>query len=217
MRPFETVCSELKEIYERALLDVNRERYNAELGRYYGHLRTEKGSRRRVRFTYDLCRLAHFDPEGKVILDAGCGFGAIAIIFHLMGAKEVHGVDVYEPRLTTFQQMIEDFRLSGVYARYASVESVPYPDQYFDMVLSNEAISHYNDVEGFLRETARVLKPGGLLIIADGNNGANQSIRKHTLQLWERFENGPPGEVDGHRVTKPYVQMRAEIIRTAVP
>lgn len=217
MRPFEQVCYELREIYSRALGETNRERYDSELWRYNGHLATAKGSRTRVQFTYDLCRLAHFDPEGKVILDAGCGFGAVSIILKLMGAKQVHGIDVYAPRLTTFQKMIEDFHLDSLEARLGSVENMPYPSDFFDMVLSNEAISHYNDVDGFLREAARVLKRGGTLIIADGNNGANPRIREQTLRLWERCENGPPGEVDGHQIRTTYLQMRKQIIGAAAP
>lgn len=217
MRAYSAVVSELQAIYCQALQETNRGRYHEELWQYYGHLCSLRGAQTRVRFTYDLCRLARFDPQDKVILDAGCGFGAVAIILKLMGAKEVHGVDIMESRLNTFQQMIQDFNLSSIQAHLASVENVPYPDQYFDAVLSNESISHYKDVDGFLREAARVLKPGGILIIADGNNGANPRIVRFNHELWERFENGPPGKIGDHSLEKPYVEMRAEIVRDTAP
>ncbi len=215
--PFKEVQSRLQAIYAEALNERNRGRYDAELWRYYGHLRTPAGSATRTRFVYDLCRLARFDPADKVVLDAGCGFGALTIILHLMGAREVHGIDIMDSRLTTFQKMIEDFQLNAVQATLASVDHTSFPDGYFDLVLSNESISHYADVEAFLREAARLLKPGGVLLIADGNNGANPRITRHTHQLWARFENGPPGEVEGHQVKVPYVAMRAEIIQQAYP
>ncbi|MCS6923213.1 MAG: class I SAM-dependent methyltransferase [Fimbriimonadales bacterium] len=180
-------------------------------------MRTPAGARTRVRFTQDLCRLARFEPEGKVILDAGCGFGAVAIILMLMGAKEVHGIDIQESRLGTFQQMIADFGFSTLEAHLASVEQIPYSDGFFDMVLSNEAISHYKDVDAFLNESARVLKRGGKLIIADGNNGANPRIARFNYELWDRFENGPPGIIEHHHLTRPYVEARAEIVRETAP
>ncbi|MEM0338012.1 MAG: class I SAM-dependent methyltransferase [Candidatus Caldarchaeum sp.] len=93
-----------------------------------------------------------------------------------------------------------------------SVENMPYPSDFFDMVLSNEAISHYNDVDGFLREAARVLKRGGTLIIADGNNGANPRIREQTLRLWERCENDPPTIIADHPLGAGITYRRAETV-----
>jgi SAM-dependent methyltransferase len=97
------------------------------------------------------------------------------------------------------------------------VDKTDFPDSFFDLVLSNEALSHYRDIDGFLHEASRLLKPGGILLIADGNNGANRHIVRHTRAIWDRFENGPAGEIDGHYVKQPYVEMRAEMIRRAYP
>jgi 2-polyprenyl-3-methyl-5-hydroxy-6-metoxy-1,4-benzoquinol methylase len=112
----ETVQTRLHQIFQQVLDERSRGRYDAELWRYYGHLATPAGAAKRVRYVYDLCHLARFDPANKVILDAGCGFGALSIILRFMGAKEVHGVDIMQSRLTTFQKMIEDFGLDGVHA-----------------------------------------------------------------------------------------------------
>ena len=214
---FEQVRSRLQELYTQALDERNRSYYHEGLWRYCGHLKTPQGSATRTRFVYDLCRLASFDPAGKVILDAGCGFGALAFILRFMDAREVQGVDIMETRLTTFQKMIQDFKIDGVHAHLLPVDATHFPDGYFDMVLSNEAISHYINLDGFLREAARLLKPGGILLIADGNNGANPKVVQLNYRLWERFENGPPGSVNGHHVYHPYVETRAEIIRQACP
>jgi len=215
----EEVSRRLHTIYSQALAETNRTRYDEELWRYYGHLATWHGCLRRTRFVADLCRLARFDPQGKIILDAGCGFGALAIILALMGAHAVHGVDILPTRLSTFERMIEDFQLHPpLTAHFASVDQLDFfPSHSFDMILSNEAISHYRDVDAFLREASRLLKPGGVLLISDGNNGANRLRAAYTRKLWLRFENGPPGHFYGHRVKQPYVAMRAEIIQEAFP
>lgn len=216
MRRFSEVWQELQRIFTSVLGEENRKRYDNELWRYYGHLKTEKGAQTRTRFLIDICRLARFDPGGTVILDAGCGFGALSILLMLLGAKRVCGVDVAEGRLTTFQKIIEDFQLIGqIEARLRGVEDTGYPDATFDMVLSNEAISHYPDVHAFLRETHRVLKPGGLLIIVDGNNGANLFYMRRLKEYWRRIEAGPVGETKIHPVKHTYLQMREEIIREA--
>lgn len=217
-RTIEATAQELHKIYGQVFEQQNRGRYHEELWQYHRALNTIEGCRLLARFCYELCHIARLEPQGKVFLEAGCGFGAIAITFRLMGAAESHGVDISDTRLITFQRIVEDFKIPAVYAHLASVDALPYTDQYFDVVVSNEAISHYHDVDRFLSEAARVLKPGGVLIIADGNNGANRQLVMHTHQLWERFENGPAGSVDSHHVvTKPYLEMRAELVRQAAP
>jgi len=218
MNAVKQVSQQLHAIYSQALADANRTRYDEELWRYYGHLATLPGCMKQTRYVADLCRLARFDPQGKVILDAGCGFGALSIILALMGARTVHGVDISLTRLPTFQQMIEDFQLHPpLTAHFASAEQLDFPSASFDMIFSNEVISHFHDIDAFFGEAARLLKPGGVLLIADGNNGVNPRLAAHTRELWLRFENGPAGPFNGHRVKQPYVAMRAEIIQEAFP
>ncbi len=218
MQGFNETWTELKKLFSTALAETNRERYDPELWRYYGHLQTERGAQTRTRFLMDLCRLARFDPADKVILDAGCGFGALSIIFMLLGAKRVEGIDIAEGRLTTFKKIIEDFGFSEkLGAHLRGVEDTGFPDETFDLVLSNEAISHYRDVDAFLKEARRVLKPGGVLLVADGNNGANYFYMRVLKEYWRRIEMGPSGETKIHPIRHTYLQMREEIIREAFP
>ncbi|MGQ9488777.1 MAG: class I SAM-dependent methyltransferase, partial [Armatimonadota bacterium] len=150
--------------------------------------------------------------------DAGCGYGVIAIILALMGANRVVGIDISEERLSTFAQIIQDYGFDKqLEARLQSVEDTGLPDASVDAVISNEAISHYYDVDAFLREAARVLKPGGVILIADGNNASCPLRRRHTQEIWEQFENGPPGTVHGHVLEVPYIEMRRQIIRASAP
>lgn len=172
-----------------------------------------------IRYLQTLFSQAGATLEGARILDAGCGFGLTALFLNLLGAGEVHGLDCHAGMIRTFETYLSFLDLPlRTYPRLGDVAAMPYEDAGFDIVLSIEAISHYRDAETFLDEAARVLRPGGHLIIADGNNLRHAPTRRKTREIWTAFELGPATEdVHGHRVEKPFVEMRREMIRGAFP
>lgn len=102
------------------------------------------------------------DDAGPLLaLDAGCGSGASA---WLLAEKALHvvGVDV-APR--GFAVPPHD-RLS---CAAASVLALPFADGTFDMVASYQMLEHVRDPQAALREMARVLAPGGVLVVAGPN------------------------------------------------
>ena len=50
-------------------------------------------------------------------------------------------------------------------------EKLPFPDDYFDLVLSHEVLEHVQDDQQAINEILRVLKPGGRLILFVPNRG----------------------------------------------
>lgn len=217
MPDYAEVAQQVHALYQAVLRDATRPEHAAELLGYYPRLNTLAGCREYTRFVYDLCALARFDPSGKRVLDVGCGLGLQLVILHLMGIAEGHGLDPYTDRLQVLQRVIAEQGLTRLHATPATLDEADYPEGAFDMVLSNEAISHYPSVERFLERAAAWLHVGGVLIIADGNNGANPALAQKTRQIWERFENGPAGKFEGHTITQPYCEMREAIIRECAP
>src|SRR5262245_15015440 len=93
------------------------------------------------------------------ILDAGCGTGGNALFLRRYGT--VVGIDLAAEATELGGQ-----RLPGVLAR-GSVIELPFADASFDLVTSFDVLYHraVSDEHGALRETARVLRPGGRLLI----------------------------------------------------
>jgi len=167
-----------------------------------------------------LVRMSGIRHQGKDVLEAGCGYGLPALVFCLLGARHVEGIDVNDAALRAFNLLLalRNDLFERVRAGRGDVAALDYPNLSFDMVYSIEAVSHYRKVRAFLKETARVLRPGGVLVISDCNNGANPIIRKRNHDLWDLIENGPEGaQFRGETIGKPYVELRRELIQRFKP
>lgn len=93
------------------------------------------------------------------ILDAGCGTGGNSA--HLRRYGRVTGIDFSADALTLAAER------PGLRLGRASVEAVPFADNTFDLVLSNDVLCHLGVASdaSALRELARVLRPGGVLYL----------------------------------------------------
>src|SRR5262249_44203728 len=158
--------------------------------------------------------------QGRVIVDAGSGFGMVSNLFAAWGAERVFAVEVHEPMVRSHGR-VNARHFPGLEGRVVPVRAdashLPLRTGSADVVVSIEAISHYFDVDAFLDECARVLRPGGWVVVSDGNNGANPRIRTYTEELWERFEHGPMGMFGEHDVPEPMVSRRERVIRDRFP
>lgn len=105
-------------------------------------------------------------PEWRV-LDVGCGFGNNLVPFADIGC-DCHGVDIHAEMAATAQEVMNKRGFKAQF-REGSNRSLPYPDGYFDLVLSVNTL-HYEVNEDLvmvaLNEFRRVLKPGGVLYLS---------------------------------------------------
>ena len=187
--------------------------------RYLGDLADDRGLRTWVRAKKQLVDLAG-GAAGKMAVDAGSGFGMVSNLLAAWGARHVFAVELYAP-MAHAHRLVNHAHFPALRDRVSVVRGdashLPVRSGSADLVLSIEAISHYFDVDGFLDECARVLRPGGHVLVSDGNNGANPAIRAHTVELWERFELGPEGRFGDHDVPEPMVLRRQRLLREEFP
>jgi SAM-dependent methyltransferase len=105
-----------------------------------------------------------YDWTGRDILDVGCGDG-----FHLPRfaetARSVLGVEPHEPLARRARQRVEVLPMVSV--RTGSAQRLPVDDGSVDLVHARTAYFFGPGCEPGLRETDRVLRPGGVLIIVD--------------------------------------------------
>jgi SAM-dependent methyltransferase len=98
------------------------------------------------------------DLRGKRVLEYGCGGGKMSALLAKSGA-DVSTFDISEASVELTRRRAELHGLK-VEAIVAAGESLPYPDESFDVVVG-KAILHHLDVDRGWGELHRVLKPGG--------------------------------------------------------
>jgi SAM-dependent methyltransferase len=122
--------------------------------------------------------------QGRRVLDAGCGLGYGAAMLQLAGASEVIAVDVAGEIVEVARQRVP----AEVTCETADVADLPYDDDSFDMVVSFEVIEHVDRPDAVLDEFARVLGPGGLLVISSPDRERYVSGNPHHRHEYLRDE-----------------------------
>jgi SAM-dependent methyltransferase len=96
---------------------------------------------------------------GAQVLEVGCGSGVYLSLAAARGA-EVHGVDASEDLIA-----IAARRLPGCDLQVGDMQSLPYPDDSFDVVAGFNAFFFAADMTAALREARRVARPGAPVVI----------------------------------------------------
>jgi MPBQ/MSBQ methyltransferase len=134
-------------------------------------------------FVHEMVRWGGLDqlPSGTTVLDVGCGIGGSSRILGRDYGFAVTGITI-SPQQVQRAQELTPTELN-VQFRVDDAMALSYPDGSFDVVWSIEAGPHMPDKAVFAKELMRVLKPGGMLVVADWNQRDDRQI---PLNLWEK-------------------------------
>jgi ubiquinone/menaquinone biosynthesis C-methylase UbiE len=113
---------------------------------------------------------ALLEARPRRVLEVGCGWGELAEWVERETGAEVVPTDL-SPR------MVELARERGLDARLADVQQLPFEDGSFDAAVAAWMLYHVPDLNRGLSELARVLRPGGRLVVA-----TNSVLHLHELR-----------------------------------
>jgi ubiquinone/menaquinone biosynthesis C-methylase UbiE len=119
-----------------------------------------------------------FIANKESVLDAGTGTGRFALYFSGFG-KHVFAMDASKPMLDKAKaNATRDGLENNIDFIPGNIENIPLDDDKVDAITCIHVLVHYRDIEKAIAEFARVLKPGGHLVIEVANSGLSRIYHK---------------------------------------
>jgi ubiquinone/menaquinone biosynthesis C-methylase UbiE len=93
------------------------------------------------------------------------GFGSGATLFSFAPSCEIFGLEISHSAVKRAQEKAR--KLGYRASRFEMVQdaSLPYPQEYFDVIIASHVVEHVEDDQRLLREISRVLKPNGVAVL----------------------------------------------------
>ena len=101
------------------------------------------------------------------VADIGCGAGTLCLLWAELGHR-VHGLDINEPLLSLAEERAKELGYN-IDFRVSTAAELPWPDSSMDVCVVPELLEHVVEWETCLREFARILRPGGILLLTTSN------------------------------------------------
>jgi SAM-dependent methyltransferase len=153
----------------------------------------------------------------KTIVDYGCKYGLLFPLLFELGIKRAIGIEGSDLFVGFCRALFDDAGEKAVFEK-SEAGYVPLQPETVDLVIMNEVISHIQPafLPAAYEEVYRILVPGGMLFVSDGNNLAYPPYVQNTLlPLYEALENGPDGVKAGEVIVQSCFlnQRRAAIVQ----
>lgn len=130
-------------------------------------------------------------PADATALDVATGGGHTAIYLAGLGLK-VTAADISPAMLANAKKLADEKGLPLETCLHEA-EKFPYADASFELVTCRVAAHHFSDREAFLRETVRVLKPGGHFLLIDGSVPDDESEAEEWIHQVEKLRDPSHG------------------------
>lgn len=100
------------------------------------------------------------------VLDIGCGTGfpLVEIAGRFGNSSKIYGIDPWEKALERISLKLEKYKIKNVYLIKGTAEKMPFENNFFDLIVSNNGINNVDNPEIALKEVFRVCKNYGQFV-----------------------------------------------------
>ena len=98
---------------------------------------------------------------GKQVLDLGCGYGWHCRFAAEQGAAQILGIDLSRKMIEEAKKRSAEHHIEY---RVCGMEEYEYPDNAWDLVVSNLALHYVENIEGIFQKVHRTLRPNGIFL-----------------------------------------------------
>jgi 2-polyprenyl-3-methyl-5-hydroxy-6-metoxy-1,4-benzoquinol methylase len=188
---------------EHPTLDIQKQYWD---DKWDGYRNQYPHDRARRRGDQILAYLRSLRLERPTILDLGCGTGWFANELAQLGPTT--GIDLSEEAIAKARSQFPQVAFEA-----GNLYDMLLPERHFDVVVSQEVIAHVPDQRGYLEIAARVLRPGGYLVVTTPNRFVHERTQ---------MPPQPPGHIEDWltpKALKRLLQPRFRVLRrtTVVP
>jgi len=121
----------------------------------------------------------------------GTGISTFELMNHCERRGRFYGMDISRDSIEAAKAAVSRKGLENVEFMYGDVESIEFPDSYFDLVLCNMSLHFFPDKPKALREMCRVLKPGGCWALTYAGKPGWQETMKIAQEVVARHPDLP--------------------------
>jgi len=132
-------------------------------------------------FGWDFLK-ANINLAGTRTLDIGCAFGRMVYWMRKSGARAT-GIDLNPEGVGVGRHSL---RLD---LRVTSLEALDEPRESFDVITMMDLIEHIADLDSFMKNVDRLLKPGGVVLVQTPNFGTFHTYAEKSAQIYVSLEH----------------------------
>jgi ubiquinone/menaquinone biosynthesis C-methylase UbiE len=149
---------------------------------------------------------------GMNLLDIGCGPGTITVdLARIVAPGQVLGIDREGAVLEGAEQLRTEQGVDNLSFGTGDVYALDMPDGSFDVVHAHQVLQHLTEPVPALKEMRRVLRPGGLLAVRDGDYGSmiwdpQDGLLDRWLELYHQVTEANRAEADAGRYLPGWVR-----------
>jgi ubiquinone/menaquinone biosynthesis C-methylase UbiE len=129
---------------------------------------------------------------GMRVLDYGCGSG-YGTHYVAASCKSIVGVDIADDAIGYAKSHYKADNLAYQHIARADQAPLPFQDEEFDVVISFQVIEHISDIDPYLSEIRRVLKPGGVFVCATPDRSSRLLQLQKPWNMWYIHEYDAKG------------------------